>query len=401
VSYALRGYQAAAVHAGVTFLSQPQSPTKPRHGLIVAPTGSGKALIIANLATQLGGRTIVFQPTKEILEQNAEKLLSYGYAPSVWSASMGEKTTGQITLATIGSVVNDVAPFAGTKYVIVDEAHLVGAVAGTMYRQFFEKLQGAKILGLTATPYRLTVDGYGGAILKFLTRTRPRVFTDVLHVTQTGDLFRQGFLAPLEYHRVPGFYAGAVKRNTTGSDFDDESLKAHLKATAFSARLERVVRRLLTIGRQHVLVFTRYVDEAEELATAFSGQAEVVTGETGRWERAALITDFKAGKLKVIANVGVLGLGFDFPELDTVVLAHPTLSLTKYYQQVGRAVRPSPGKSHGMIVDMVGNVDQFGKIEDLKLVAGGKGGEQWAVWSGDTQLTNTYLGAPRTSRRRR
>jgi hypothetical protein len=54
-----------------------------------------------------------------------------------------------------------------------------------------------------------------------------------------------------------------------------------------------------------------------------------------------------------------------------------------------------------MIVDMVGNVDQFGKIEDLKLVAGGKSGEQWAVYSGDTQLTNTYLGAPRTTRRRR
>ena len=77
---------------------------------------------------------LVFQPSKEILQQNAEKLRGYGYAPAIWSASLNRKRVGQITLATIGSVVNHVEAFRHFRYVLIDETHLVNP---NFYGQLF------------------------------------------------------------------------------------------------------------------------------------------------------------------------------------------------------------------------------------------------------------------------
>src|SRR5690606_25797986 len=82
--YELRSYQQHAVDRGVAYLTNPA--WKGRNGLIVLPTGSGKSLVIAGLATRLNEPVLVFQPSKEILQQNAEKLRGYGYYPGVWSA---------------------------------------------------------------------------------------------------------------------------------------------------------------------------------------------------------------------------------------------------------------------------------------------------------------------------
>jgi DNA repair protein RadD len=102
VTYTLRQYQAESVAAGAEFLLSERK----RNGLIVLPTGSGKSLVIAGIAERLDGAVLVFQPSKEILEQNLEKFQAYGFSPAVYSASMGRKGIGDITLATIGSVKN-------------------------------------------------------------------------------------------------------------------------------------------------------------------------------------------------------------------------------------------------------------------------------------------------------
>ena len=88
----------------------------------------------------------------------------------------------------------------------------------------------------------------------------------------------------------------------------------------------------------------------------------------------------------VVANVGVLTTGFDYPELDTVVMARPTMSLAMWYQIVGRAIRPHPSKECGWIVDLCGNIKRFGEVSDLRLFDSGNG--KWAVFSNGRQLTN-------------
>ena len=97
---------------------------------------------------------------------------------------------------------------------------------------------------------------------------------------------------------------------------------------------------------------------------------------------------FKQKQIKVVANVGVLTTGFDFPELATVVLARPTMSLALYYQMCGRAIRPFPNKV-SWVVDLCGNYKRFGRVDDLELRQTKPG--IWAVFSGAKQLTNVYF----------
>lgn len=392
MSFELRPYQRQAVQAALNCLSGTAG-----NGLLVEPVGAGKSLIIANIVRELDAPALVFQPTKEILEQNAGKLFAYGFEPAIYSASLRSREVGQITLATIGSVTRKVDLFRDVRYVIVDEADLVSAKGG-MYQAFLAELR-AKVLGMTATPFRLSTDGYGGSILKFLTRTKPRVFTDVVHYTQIGDLQRQGFLTALVYHVVPGFDARKVALNTTGADFADRAVQRHFDEIGMRDKTRRVVERLLARGRKHVLVFTRFVEDAEDLARTVPGCA-VVHGETPKAEREGILADFRSGAIPAVANCAVLTAGFDFPALDTVVLAHPTMSLRVYMQQVGRVVRPAPGKAEAWVVDMVGLSKAFGKVEDLVLRPGGKSGQQWEFVSQATGavLTNRYMDGGKKAR---
>ena len=91
----------------------------------------------------------------------------------------------------------------------------------------------------------------------------------------------------------------------------------------------------------------------------------------------------------MVANVGVLTTGFDYPELDTVVMARPTMSLALWYQIVGRCIRPHPSKRSGWVIDLCGNLERFGEVRDLRLNDTGNG--KWAVFSKDRQLTNVYF----------
>lgn len=391
--YTLRSYQQHAVDRAVIHLTHPEY--KGRNGLIVIPTGAGKSLVIAGIATRLNEPVLVFQPSKEILQQNAEKLKGYGYYPGVWSASMGRKRLGLITLATIGSVMNHVEQFKAFKYVLIDEAHLVNAKGG-MYRDFLEVLSHARVCGLTATPYRLASDSMGSQ-LRFLTRTRPRIFDDVVYYLNLAPLFKAGFLAPLTYHEREVIDEAKLRLNSTGADFDDGSLLKHHQEVGFGDQLQLTVRHLLETGHKQLLVFTRFTQESEMLAAAIPGGA-VITATTPADKRAQILWSFKKGLTRFVANVGVLTVGFDHPELTTVVLARETMSLALYYQMVGRCIRPHPSKPTAHVVDLVGLKRRFGPVEQLWMQPGGKTGQQWVIVTGeqrDRVLTNVYFGLPR------
>ncbi len=389
--YTLRPYQQDASDASVDYLTDGGIS----NGIVVLPTGSGKSLVIADVANRLDAHAVIFNPSREILEQNLAKLESYGIDPAVFSASFGRREVGEITLATIGSVRKCPGAFKGVRYALVDECHLVNAKEG-MYRDFFAALPGVRILGFTATPYRLATNSLGSE-LRFLTRTWPRVFRDLVYHQQIGKLFGEGYLCPLRYKEIPVLDASRMEVNTTGSDWTDKSVQLHLKDVDFGARLAEGVRRLLEAGRTPV-VFTRFTTEARELADEIGDACQTVTAKTSPRQRQTILDAFKAGDIRCVANVGIIALGFDFPRLDTVVLGAPTRSLSRYYQQVGRAIRPHPEKPWAAVVDMVGSVEMFGRVEDLVLRPGGKTGEQWAYYTNRRQLTNVRLAEPSKSR---
>lgn len=386
--YQLRDYQQQASDAAVQYFKDRK---RQRNAVIVLPTGSGKSLVIADIASRLDGRTLVFQPSKEILEQNYHKMCSYGVIDcSVYSASAGRKEVNRITFATIGSVVNNPNLFAGFNNIIIDECHLVNPAEG-MYRDFLDRLK-CKVLGLTATPYRL-VSYRMGSMLKFITRSRPCVFSEVIYQVQVGYLLERGYLANLNYYAMDpdDWNESNLKSNSTGADYTEQSVVEEYERIGFYDYLVSIVKRLLNpksgIKRKGILVFTRFTKEAEQLVREIPGSA-IVTGKTSKRDREDILDRFKKGEIKVVANVGVLTTGFDYPALDTVVMARPTMSLSLWYQIVGRAIRPCPGKEAGWIVDLCGNIKRFGEVKDLELRDSGRG--KWAVFNHMRQLTNVF-----------
>lgn len=422
--YKLRDYQQEASDAAIRFFRNTDS----ENGLLVLPTGAGKSLVIADIAHRLDGNVLVFQPSKEILQQNFAKLKSYGVEDcSIYSASFNSKEIDRITFATIGSVKAHMEDFNHFRYIIVDECHGINPQGG-MYKDFFD-CASRKILGLTATPYRLSaslqyIDSNGRTvfrpkdeqgsmdfddrinsreitaenkcILKFLTRTRPRVFNKVIYQVPIQTLLQRGFLSKINYYDLTILPQEGLRRNSTGMDFDEKGLFEEYQRVNLQDYLVSVIKRLQNpksgIPRKGILVFTKFIEESEALCDSIPGCA-MLCGETPKKERERIIEDFKSGKIKVLANVGVLTTGFDYPELDTVVMARPTMSLAMYYQIIGRAIRPHKDKDAAWFVDLCGNIKRFGKVEDLRLTER-KPGEYIIQGIADNQykqLTNCYF----------
>ena len=398
MQYKLRPYQQQASEAAVRFLVD---GSRKGHGLMVLPTGSGKSLVIADIVNRLDTDVLILQPSKEILEQNYEKLCSYGFLfCSIYSASCGRKEVNKATFATIGSVYKKPDEFRHFRYVIIDEAHLASEDPDGMYMTFLKDI-GAKCVGLTATPYRLYTTGTReepGSMLRFLTRLRGKFFTQLIHYTEVCELLQAGFLAQMDYYNIESIDIDRLSVNSTGQGYTEASLRAEYLRSGFAGKLVNVVERLLynaKVPRKGILVFTQFVEESEELIEHFPGISAVVTGETPKRERERILEEFKSGRIKVVANVGTLTTGFDYPELDTVVVARATRSLSLWYQIVGRAIRPHPKKDKSWIIDLCGTYQMFGRVEDLRLIdaSGDKHKGLWQIVSGGRPLTNVFMPA--------
>jgi len=384
MGYVLRAYQQAAVDDALNCFK-----TK-KNGILVLPTGSGKSLIVAAIVTALGGKTIILQPTKEILEQNMEKLEATGYHDiGVYSASVGRKDVGHVTFATIGSVVRHRELFNQFDRIIVDECHRVNSKGG-MYEDFINGL-GLPTIGLTATPYRMRNYNHHGtgehvAESRILTRTRPRIFNKIAHITQVATLFDAGYLCPLNYDWQNDYDSKKVKSTSTGQGFDDASLRKYNEQQQIPGKIAAI---LSGTPRKHCLVFTMFTSESEKVIARAERQGVrcvEISAKTKKRVRERILRDFRDGRIKCVVNVGVLTTGFDFPELDCIVLGRPTKSVSLYYQMVGRGVRIANQKPSCALYDLCDNVKRFGKIETFEIFDQ-NGNEMWRLRSDRGNLT--------------
>jgi DNA repair protein RadD len=193
----------------------------------------------------------------------------------------------------------------------------------------------------------------------------------------------------MEYWNIKdGLDTSKLQVNSTYSDYTDESVRRAFEQINFCDKLTNIIERLL-IKQRTVLVFTRFVQEAEYCAKKIGRKAALVYSGMKKAERERILAHFKSGEISVVLNVGILTTGFDMPSLDTVVLGRPTMSLSLYYQMVGRAIRPYPNKV-GWIVDLCGSYRRFGRVEDMELLFTDKGQPAYFTNNGTKQLTNVF-----------
>ena len=190
---------------------------------------------------------------------------------------------------------------------LVHNCHHFVNPAGGMVKDFLKIFPHVKVLGTTATAFKLYSNSPGSE-LRWITRTSPKIFNKVVHVIQIQELLARGFLAKLEYKQVKtGFNPTRLRIQKNGADYTDESVRAHFLELHFSDQIVRCVNRLLELGRDRSLVFTRFVEEAEYVAARVPGAA-VVSADTPKKERAQIVADFKSGKIPALCNVGIFCL---------------------------------------------------------------------------------------------
>ena len=375
MNYILRDYQQQAVEAALKRLDRKNLYSNPF--VLVLPTGSGKSLVIADICHKLNEPILILQPSKEILEQNYEKLRSYGIEDvSIYSASFNQKEIGKYTYATIGSIYKKPELFKNFKYVLLDECHLLNPknIKG-MYLKFFKAIDCRNICGLTATPYRLVQRFYkdGGELfytgyLYTINRIPPFFFKQFAYTVSIPNLMERGYLAKMLYKNYDEFDVSGIKLNTTGADYDTAALERFWN----DERLRKLSNIILQIDGEvkHNLIFCSSITQAEKCSAMLREQglsSDTVSTKDSMKIRTEKIRLFRSGEIKHLCNVGVLTTGFDFPELDGITLARATISLGLYYQMVGRGSRPHPGKDYCRVYDITQNVKRMGRVETIKL----------------------------------
>ncbi|EPS3429038.1 DEAD/DEAH box helicase [Vibrio alginolyticus] len=357
--YTLRPYQADSVKAVIHYFRKHSTPA-----VIVLPTGAGKSLVIAELARLAKGRVLVLAHVKELVEQNHAKYEGYGLKGSIFSAGLGRKETDQqVVFASVQSVVRNLDSFKNQfSLLVIDECHRVPDDKNSSYQKVITHLRelnpGIKVLGLTATPYRLGM----GWIYQYHTRGQvrteePRFFRDCIFELPIRYLLDENFLTPARMMDAPvlSYDFSQLKPANTGRYKEAEMDMVIDKAKRATPQIVEQIMQYAK-ERQGVMIFAATVRHAQEIHSLLpEGETEIVIGDTPTPERDAIIQAFKNRQIKYLVNVSVLTTGFDAPHVDLIAILRPTESVSLYQQIVGRGLRLSDGKSECLVLDYAGN----------------------------------------------
>lgn len=382
--YTLRPRQLEAVQKIDDFITN----SNKNHGVFVYPTSFGKSLVISSLASKYPEKYFInVTNSKELLKQNYAKYISYGFKAEICSASLNSKNVGKVTFATITTLSKFISYFKDKEVIIIDDECQEHSGSGSQIHKFIKQLKKYKLVGLTATPFRLS-QGMEGTSLKMMNRDRKCIYKSLEDVVQIQEIVEQGYWSKIVYD-IKNMDETELVLNSTGADFTDESIQKFKETNDVNNRVIEEVNILIASGRKSILVSVPFIADAKEIALKLDSCEALYSGMNSK-ERDRIIDGFKTFKIKVIIQCRILSVGFDFPELDALIMARPTNSLTFYYQLLGRLVRIHSDKKDGIVVDLSGNCKKFGNIETISIenesLTGG-----WAVFNGDMLLTNYPL----------
>jgi DNA repair protein RadD len=355
----LRPYQQEAVDATLNHFRKSDESA-----VIVLPTGAGKSLVIAELARLARRKILVLTHVKELVEQNHSKYEGYGLAGGIFSAGLKRKESQhQVTFASVQSVAANLDQFRDEySLVIIDECHRVSGEDTSQYQQIIELLKqqndSLKVLGLTATPYRLAMGWiYRYHYRGFVRSEEDKPFQHCIYELPLSYMINRGYLTRPELVNaaVAQYDFSSLAQNRFGEYAEkdvNQLLSKHKRVTR--AIIDQVVE--LAAERQGVMVFAATVEHAREITGYLpENQTALVTGATDQKDRDLLIQRFKQRQLKYLVNVSVLTTGFDAPHVDLIAILRPTQSVSLYQQMVGRGLRLDDGKKDCLVIDYAGN----------------------------------------------
>jgi len=316
-----------------------------RSAIAVLPTGGGKTVIFSAICAQAKTPVLILVHRVELLQQASRSLTRAGVEHEViaprHALELCKSTPGAaVTLATVQSAARrEIRP---PGLIIADEAH--HAVCGS-WASVMERFPAARVLGFTATPCRLDGSGLSAA------------FASMVMGPTVSALVADGYLCPVRAYSVASVDMVGVRESDT---------------SAVSARVAPIVGCAVdqweTIGcRRPAIAFCHSVEAAQSLAERFIARgvsSACIDGTMTAQARAEATNGLHSGAVEVLTSCEIVSEGFDCPGAEVAILLRPTQSLGLHLQQIGRVMRTAPGKTHGIVIDAVGNVLRHGLPDD-------------------------------------
>lgn len=317
-----------------------------RRQLLALATGGGKTVVASHMirsAARNGHRSTFIVDRIELVEQAARHLADIGLRVGIMQ---GDNTWVQpddeVVVASIQTIRSRGAPTAG--FVIIDEAHILHRA----HIELMQRWDAVPFIGLSATPLRPDLGQH---------------FTNLVRGPAVRWLIEHGFLTP-----VRAFCPRA-------DQLEDLLSEVRVQGGDYRAgELSQAINRKELIGDivstwkakaedRPTLVFAIDIAHSKAIIDDFLGEgiaAAHLDAYTPKEERREIIDAFRAGEVRVLSSVNVLGIGFDVPDAACGILARPTLSEALHMQQMGRLIRIAPGKIDALLLDHAGNTVRFG-----------------------------------------
>lgn len=326
---------------------------KSRRILVQSPTGSGKTVLASHMTgttASRGGLVNFICHRRELLRQTSLTFTRYGIHHSFIAAGHPMNMNSLANICSVDTLKNRVRDLPEPKVALWDECHHLGAAG---WNAVMEAWPNAYHIGLSATPWRL--DGTG----------LDAQFDDLVLGPSVAWLMERGYLSPYRMYApgAPDMKAADFKsKERTASKMDKPQLVGDI-----------VKHWMQLASGKRTIVFCVNVSHSKHVAESFQAAgitAAHLDGDTPQAIRDAIMLAFARGEIQVLTNVALFGEGLDLgaitqtdADIECVVDADPTLSLSWYLQKMGRALRPRPGKV-AILIDHAGNSQKFGFVDD-------------------------------------
>ena len=341
--------------------------------LLVAPTGAGKTVILAAIASAAisrGRQVLILVHRRELLRQASDKLRWAGLDHGLIAAGI-EPSPAPVQVASVQTIARRLSRIDWQPdLIIIDEAH--HATAG-QWERTLQHWPSAYRLGVTATPCRLDGRGLRSA------------FDHLVLGPSVGDLIFTNYLCPSRIYAPPVVADLSAIRTRAGDYANDQAAAAMDRPTVTGDAIAHYQR---LVAGQQAIAFCCNIAHAESVCAAFLAagiRAVLLLGTT--INRDQVVADFAAGLVQILVTVDVVSEGFDVPAASCAILLRPTKSLGLYLQQVGRVLRPAVDKQLAIILDHVGNVTRHGFPDDHR---------DWTLDDGIRRTTGTAAPSVRT-----
>lgn len=328
-----------------------------RSVMMQMPTGTGKTVVLASLVKQYLNRdadcsVLIVAHRIELIEQTGTFLNHFGIDYGVIAGGKRPAVLKRVMVASVQTLSKNLDIDLSPSLVVIDEAH--HALAKT-YQMLWAAWPEAKFLGLTATPYRMSGDGFIDLF---------EVLVDSWSVKQ---FIADGWLSPYDYYSIrpdseEQQEIDSLKKRGADGDFQMKELREKLDVRPSIERLFDSFERFAFDKKG--IIYAIDIAHAEHIAEFYRLQgvkAVAISSKTPAKERAEVIRTFRdENRIQILVSVDLFSEGFDCPDVEFIQMARPTLSLAKYLQMVGRGLRPCKGKQCCTIIDNVGLYRTFG-----------------------------------------